>query len=286
MCLRTKAVIRSVLVAGALALGVCGCASIPYAPREVTANTLQLRPGESQIERGRPNKALDVAGNVFGIPVKVLLLSWRMENHHVSPETEARLQEYLGTNNLRNVKVRLNQYAPGAEWSRLSRNKSVGAGWRWTFGTLSLVYYTIFPDRLFSGLIGGGDCYNPYSNTINIYSDHPAVALHEGGHAKDWAHRNWKGTYAAIGALPFVSLYHEGKATGDVVGYLRTEKPAQDEADAYKVLYPAYGSYVGGEFGSWMGPYYYPVYFGGVIMGHVVGRIKSATVDDVPPPRE
>jgi hypothetical protein len=274
-------------MAGVLALWVGGCAAIPYPPGLETANILELRSGEPQIERGRPNTALDIAGNVTGLPVKILLLNWRMENHDISPETEAMLQDYLEQNNLKNVKVRLNQYAPGAEWSRLRRNKSVGAGWRWTFGLVSLVFYTIFPDRFFSGLLGGGDSYNPYTNTINIYSDHHAVVTHEGGHAKDLAHRDWKGTYAALTSLPLVALYPEAVATGDAVGYLRLNQSAENEGDAYKVLYPAYGTYIGGEFGQFIEfPYNYAVYFGSAAVGHIVGRIKAATVDDLPPPRE
>ena len=42
------------------------------------------------------------------------------------------------------------------------------------------VFYTIFPGRVF-----GGDRYNPFTNTINLYSDHPSIALHEAAHAKD-----------------------------------------------------------------------------------------------------
>jgi hypothetical protein len=276
------------LAAGVLVLGISGCAAIPYPPGLETGNILQLPPGEPQIERGHPNKVLDIAGNVTGIPAKILLFNWRIENHDVSPETEAMLQEYLENNNLKNVKVRLNQYAPGAEWGRLKRNKSVGAGWRWTLGTISLVFYTILPDRFFSGLLGAGDSYNPYTNTISIYSDHHAVALHEGGHAKDLAGREWKGTYAALtSVIPFVPLYPEALATGDAVGYLRLNKSAENEEDAYKVLYPAYGTYIGGSFGQFIEfPYNYAVYFGSAAVGHIVGRIKAATVDEVPPPRE
>ena len=53
------------------------------------------------------------------------------------------------------------------------------------------MFYTAFPERIFAAFpfIGGGDHYNPYTNTINIYSDHRAIVLHEGGHAKDFARR-------------------------------------------------------------------------------------------------
>ena len=79
--------------------------------------------------------------------------------------TEASILEYLDANGLCNVKVRLNQYAPGGEWSRLVRNGEMPMAWRWTLGMLSVVFYTIIPERVFAGL-QGGDHYNPYTNTI------------------------------------------------------------------------------------------------------------------------
>src|SRR5574337_1097892 len=79
------------LAAGVLVLGISGCAAIPYPLGEETANILELRRGETQIEHGRPYTAPDIAGNVFGIPAKILLLNWRIENHDISPETEAML---------------------------------------------------------------------------------------------------------------------------------------------------------------------------------------------------
>ncbi|MCP4004231.1 MAG: hypothetical protein GY725_08555 [bacterium] len=84
--------------------------------------------------------------------------------------------------------MRLNQYSVPGEWARLFRNRNIGGFWRYTFGILTLATYTALPQRAF-----GGDNYNPFTNTINIYSDVPAIVLHEGGHAKDFARRESKG---------------------------------------------------------------------------------------------
>ena len=252
-----------------------GCATVPYkyGHNIESKNVLKLRPGEAQIERGRPNAFIDGVGWVFGIPSKILLLDSRMDNHSISPEVEQALAEYLATNAMRNVKVRINEYAPGGEWSRLFRNKSVGWGWRYTIGIIANLFYTILPGRIF-----GGDNYNPYTDTISIYSNHRAVAIHEGGHAKDFAPRNWKGTYAFFYMLPLVALFPEAKATGDAIGYLRTQ-PAEDEKQGYKVLYPAYCTYIGGEFGQFT-PFPFVVYLGAVIPGHIAGRVKASHVDE------
>ena len=137
--------------------------------------------------------------------------------------------------------MRLNEYAPFGEWHRLVNNEGVGAGWRYSLGFLSWLFYTLLPGRIF-----GGDAYNPYTNTIYLYSDVPAVALHEGGHAKDIAVRNWKGSRAALYIVPFAPLFMEAVATNDALGYSLDTDPKLLES-GYKMLYPAYGTYVGSE---------------------------------------
>ena len=167
-----------------LAVASTGCATVPYrcgGDALVTERDAPLRPDEPQIERGKPRPVIDGVGWVVGIPTKILLWDRRADNHHISPDTEASLRSYLSANDLDKVKVRLNQYDPLGEWSRLKRNRSVAWPWRYTLGTLSTLGYTLLPERIL-----GGDNYNPYTNTINLYSDIPAVGFHEGGHAKDF----------------------------------------------------------------------------------------------------
>ncbi len=195
-------------------LSTSGCATVPYhyGKHLEKEGIYFLPPGEPQIERGEPDEFLDTAGWVWGIPSKIILWNRKVDNHNISQETEDALRIYLAKNDLHNVKVRLNQYDPGGEWARVFKNKLIHPGWRYSLGVLSATFYTLLPGRFF-----GGDNYNPYSNTINLYSDVPAIALHEGGHAKDFARRENKGTYAAIYLIPFVALYHEAKASNDAI---------------------------------------------------------------------
>lgn len=224
---------------------------------------------QTQVERGSRRPIIDATGWVIGIPSKILMWDRRVDNHNISPETEAKLAEYLAVNNLRAVKVRLNQYAPRDEWRRLVANKSVGPGWRYTLGTLSWVGYTLLPGRVF-----GGDNYNPFTNTINIYSDVPAFAVHEGGHAKDFAQRDLPGTYAAAYILlPVVPLYHEAVASRDALAYAHEYWPIEEERQAYHNLAPAYGSYVGGSMPVNVDA---PLVLAGIIGGHVIGRVTAA----------
>lgn len=265
---------------------IVSCAEVPYEPGQNIEgpDTMPLRPGEAQIERGRPVPFVDTLGHyVLSLPTKLLLWNWEVDNHDISPETEERLRQYLAANDLHDVKVRLNEYAPGAEWRRLANNHAINGFWRYTVGAINVIFYTILPGRAFAGLFGG-DNYNPYTNTVNLYSNHPAIALHEAGHAKDFAKREYKGIYGAVRLLPIVPLYQEGIATGDAIGYDRAFELTEDEKAAYKVLYPAYATYIVGEWRRWVStPWAYPITLAAVIPAHIIGRIKAAGVEDQSP---
>lgn len=270
------ALLRSVACA-ALMLASTGCA--PLRPRAIDANPLilsqQLKDDQPQVQRGKRRKIVDSVGWVIGIPDKVLLWNRRIDNHNISPRTEEVVGQYLAVNGLDTTRVRLNQYAPLDDWKRLVRNKRVGAPWRYTFGTVSMVYETVLPGRLF-----GGDHYNPYTDTIHLYSDVPAIALHEAGHAKDFARRKWKGTYAAAYILPGVPLYHESLATGDALAYGQVYTSLDEQKEAYNVLYPAYGTYAGSALGTVVPAYSTPLYYGAVVGGHVWGRTLSRNLSE------
>lgn len=267
----------AVFVLGAVA-ALPGCKARPYSLG--TAAQYRVAPElqaitDPQIERGKPRPVIDTVGWIIGIPDKIMLWDRRIENHDISLDTEAKLAAYLADNQLTAVKVRLNQYAPRDDWRRLVANKSVGAGWRYTFGAIAWLGETIFPGRIW-----GGDHYNPYSNTLNIYSDVPAVALHEGGHAKDFSGRKYPGTYAAVYAIiPVTPLYYEAVATRDAIGYLNAGGTTTDRRDAYEILYPAYGTYVGGSIGDFIPGYGLAVQAAAVVGGHVIGRVQASRME-------
>ncbi len=260
-----------------LLLVICcvGCAATPYRYGTQCPPTPRLIDDGEMIERGKPRPVLDTVGWYFGIPGKLILWDRRVDNHNIGAETESVMVGYLVDNQMPDVKVRINQYAPGKEWHRLWKNDHVGLGWRATFGVVSWLGYTIFPGRLF-----GGDAYNPYTHSIYLYSDIPAVALHEGGHAKDFASRSWPGTYAAVGLLPTASLYVEAVATKDVFAYLKEQQRDAELAAAYRILYPAYGTYVGGELADLFWPGYSALgSIAGAIPGHIIGRYRAKQLE-------
>jgi len=264
-----------------------GCATVPYqygVARE-SAEVPYPEAAETQIDRGRPVPFLDGAGHyVISLPTKLLLLDWEADSHQFSPENEALLAGYLADNHLSEVKVRVNQYAPGGEWLRLIHNREMPGFFKYTAGAIATAYYTILPGRFFAGLIGG-DEYNPYTNTINLYSDDPAIALHEAGHAKDFSSksRGFRGWYAVMGILPLVPLWHEAQATGGAIGYTIEKQKSEEQKDSYKVLYPAYSTYIAGEGLRWttLDPgISYAAQLAVTVPAHITGRIKAALVED------
>ncbi len=262
-----------------VALTVClfGCASTSYryghASHYYTSQKLADITGP-QIERGQPRRFVDGFGWLWGNPSKIVLWDRRMENHDIDGQTEAELAAYLQDNELTSVKVRLNQYNPRDDWRRLVANTAVGPGWRYTLGTLLVAGETIFPGRLF-----GGDHYNPFTNTVHLYSNSAAIAFHEAGHAKDFARRKWKGTYAAAYLIPGVPLYHEAQATNDALSYVTATRDPALQREAYNLLYPAYATYVGSAVNDPTGI----AYVGAVLVGHAAGRWKSRQIPDLPP---
>ena len=224
------------------------------------------------IEVGSRRPVIDSVGWFFGIPRKVLLWDRRADNHDVSDSTVDEVAQYLDDRQLRDVKVRVNQYAPGDEWRRLAENKRVGAGWRYTVGALRTLGYTLLPGRLF-----GHDNYNPYTNTLSVYSDAPTLALAEAAYAKDVHQRKLPGTYATVQILPLVAMWHETLATGEVQQYVAIHGSKDEQEDVRRQLYARYGMELGGAIGDVLpdGGVLFPVV--GAAGGHAVASVKNTT---------
>ena len=108
------------------------------------------------------------------------------------------------------------------------------------------------------------------------------------------------GLYAVAFGLPITELFPEAIATGEALAYLEADRDAagrsdvQDDApdpdeprlaEARRILYPAYGTYVGGAAGQFVGlSVGLPIYAGAVVAGHATGR--AANHADRDPPAE
>jgi len=220
---------------------------------------------EPQIEVGRPNKVLDTIGWIVGIPSKVILWDRRVDNHAVSDQTIGTVAGYLHANHLPHVKVRANQYAPLEEFQRLRKNRTVAWPYRYTLGLLSVAQGAVLPGRIF-----GGDHFNPYTQTIHLYSDVPSIGLHEGAHAKDFTRRELQGTYALF--YQFIPLWHETIASEDALAYVHAGGDRAQICEANRILYPAFGTHVGAGVGYFFPSASFPVYVTAVAAGHLNGR--------------
>ncbi len=225
---------------------------------------------DPQFEYGQPHKVVDSLGWVFGIPKKVVLWDRRAVNHRVSAETEQQLAQYLQDNGLSTTKVRINQYDPIGEWKRLHANKEVGAGWRYTVGAFGTLAYTLIPGRVF-----GADRYNPYTDSIYIYSDIPCIAQEQAAYARLVHGRTYPGTYATVTSLPVARLWPAKQMKSEVLDYtLATGTDAQHE-EATRILYAEFGAEVGGQASMFFGGNI-PITLAGAGIGHIAARYNSA----------
>jgi hypothetical protein len=227
--------------------------------------------GSVQFEHGEPHKVVDAVGWVFGIPKKIIVWDRRAVNHHVSAETEQNLAQYIEANGLVSTKVRINEYDPVGEWHRLRENKEVGAGWRYTVGAFSTVIYTVLPGRVF-----GLDKYNPYTDSLYIYSDIPCLAQEQAGQAKLVHARPHPGTYAALTSLPVVRLWPAKQRKNEVLDYTLVYGTAAQQEEATRVFYSEFGAEVGGQASIFLGSNL-PLTLAGAGIGHVAARFKSMT---------
>jgi len=214
----------------------------------------------ARIERGKPRPIVDGLGKVWGIPNRIALGNELVDNHAVSPATEQKVLNYLQDQQLNSVLIRSKQYDPIGEFKRMRANKNIRPVWKATAGGYNLLKYTLLPGR-----IVGGDWYNPYSQTLNLYSDVAPLAISQAAHAQDIQTRVNPGAYAALKEIPGVGLKHETTATMLAIDWYGQNAPDQVEA-AKDVLYPNYGASWGGQLGSFV-PY-----------GEVVGRVAGGLI--------
>lgn len=215
--------------------------------------------GSNQIVRGRQNRFLDGTGSVFGCINKLALWDRRADSHNISPATERKIANYLRRNRLDSVLVRSNQYDPFGEWGRLVANKRMAPGWKYSIGTYEWLKYTIIPGRLF-----GGDQYNPFSDTVYLYSDIPSIGLAKAAYAKDVHGHTYQGTYATGQSVPLVGLWHESLANKEVMRYLGRSGSQADIREANRILVPDFGGAIGSHL------------FGFLPYGSVYGRAAGA----------
>jgi hypothetical protein len=174
------------------------------------------------------------ARSIVSAPARLFHLPARKEP---SPETVEQVSTYLRRNDLTDVRIFVNSYEPREQWRLLRENKSIGAGWRYTAGTIGVVTYTLFPGPVFRH-----DSYNPYTNSLNLNFDASAVALCEAASAKDVHEQKLPGTYLVLNSLPGIGMWRQCRIASDLTSYAQEQKDWKLERDTYRHVYPHLGS--------------------------------------------
>lgn len=219
----------------------------PYAMKPPIDSLDQMEQGrkknEVEVSVGGSAPIVDTIRNISSIPMKVLLWNANMGSGNVSPEVIEDARQYLHANGLHDVYLSVNEYRPGKIWYRIFSNPNTSTLSKCTIGVINGLRYTFIPDRLMLG-----DQYDPTSNTVQLFSNDSSVALHECGHAKDFNSRENPSLYGITKNLPYVGpptlLYQEYTATDNAITYARNEGMTQKVKDAFKVLTPAFATYV------------------------------------------
>lgn len=198
-------------------------------------------PASTVLSRGRRLPFIDTLGRVFSAPNKLIFLNTRFESHDLDPQVERAMTEFIAEHELRGLRVRVNEYAPLEDLGRLFTSGRTNILLRLFFGLPTWLATTMSCGRLF-----GGDHYNPWTDTVNLYSSHTGIALHELGHVLDFRRRTFPGLYALTRYIPGVALYQEYLASKYAIDFMRAHGMHDDELRALRILYPAYSTYVFG----------------------------------------
>lgn len=195
----------------------------------------------------------------------------RIDNHNVSPNTVRQVNQYLQNRDIQGVKIRVNQYAPADEWMRLVNNKQIRPCVKYTLGAVRQARYCLLPGRLF-----GGDEYNPYTNTLSLYSDIPAIGITESAFAADVQNRRFPGAFSLVAGLPIVSFIHETKTTTETLNYLSTHGSPAEVAATRRLLYARCGNQVFGELGRLAPNSSMMLQLGSVGVAHIAASRENA----------
>lgn len=265
--------LRVLVSIGLLALLCCASGCSTLVQRQAPAPLVYQDPATGiVVSHGRPAPVIDGIGWVLGTPSKLALWDRRADNHQVSDETLAQVLHYLDTNELNHVWVDVNRYDPLAHWRRLTSQDHISPGWRYTAGIYTYLKYTLFPGRIL-----GGDWYNPFTNTVHVYSDIAPLAMARAAYAKDVHGRRYPGAYAASQELPIVGMMHETTATADAMAFTRQQGNADQIAEAERILVPDYGALWGGQLAAFL-PYGTTVgRLAGAAVGHSVNAVREFT---------
>ena len=206
---------------------------------------LEEKMHEILVTRGGKHPIIDKIRGFFSIPHKLILWNRTVGSGELHEDAETAVKLALEDGGSGDTSISINEYNPKLIWKRTFQNDKTSFLTKVTLGTLVAITYTVVPGRL---LYMPSDHYNPYADTIVLYSNNLDIALHEAGHAIDFTEKSEKGIgpgLYGLGRFLFpITLYQEAVATGKAFNFLGDHGTAGDVASSYAILFPAFGSYL------------------------------------------
>jgi hypothetical protein len=183
--------------------------------------------------RGEPHKRMDGVRSALDWPYRMISGKPKPESWAPTEAQEQTIQHYLAENDLQDVQVEFNYYSPRHRWRKLRENQGVAPVWKYTFGTLHWISYSIVPGRVM-----GVTRYDPYANCLEVNNNRAYESLEEAAEAKI-AHRlKHPGLfYSTVGITPVVNVLPEFWSSGDIVEYARDRQDWPLEKKAIEGYY-------------------------------------------------
>ena len=196
--------------------------------------------GTNTIEYGFDDTLSRGISYIGNLPNKLWFLSNEMGNYP-RQKTQEYITNYVNESGLENTTVRVGHSAIFEDLKRLKESEDVKK-----MSPFSKFMYLAYAGTV--TVIGGVACkltrsdnYNPFTKTAVIYSNSPAIAIHELAHAKDYQSKKHPVAYHLSRFLyPFL-FYQEGKASINAHNYIKSE---DKEEKTGRYLIPSFLSYV------------------------------------------
>jgi hypothetical protein len=229
-----RPILGIVLAIGVIAVGGCThqFGAYKYGRFEDCAYRRGLDENPSALT-GEPHKTMDGIRSALDCPYRVIARKPKPESWAPTEAQTQTIVNYLEENDLEDVQVEFNYYSPRHRWRKLRENKGVAPVWKYTFGTIRWVNYTIAPGRVF-----GATRYDPYSNGLEVNNNRAYESLEEAAEAKI-AHRlKYPGLFfSTVGITPVVNVLPEFWSSADIVEYARDRQDWPLEKKAIEGYY-------------------------------------------------
>ena len=199
------------------------------------------------VTRGKENKIVDALRSFFSWPAKLILWNRTVGSGELHEDAETAVKLALADGGSASTHISINEYNPKIIWQRTFQNDKSSILTKLTLGTMTALVYTVLPGRL---LYAPGDHYNPFADTVVLYSDNLDIALHEAGHAVDFSEKQKNhigpGLYSLARFFFPIKLYQEAVATGKAFEFTAEHGTSEDVRSSYALLFPAFGTYLAG----------------------------------------